>query len=280
MLTFLGPNVRGSTRWLEIMGFRLQPSEIVKPFLILCWTSFLIKYPPDKLRNVFKNIGLFLLPWILVFRQPDLGNAIVYFGIWLTAIILSGLPWKYIIGGGLIGIISLPLSYNLLQHYQQLRLLIFFNPGLDPKGAGYNAIQAMIAVGSGSWFGRGFGRGTQSLLKFLPEFHTDFIFASFSEEFGFIGALLLIVLYFVLLWQILKVASNLIANQRAFIFTVSIFTLIFIQMVVNIGMNLGLMPITGITLPLMSLGGSSLISIWVGLGILTASLNERKRNLI
>jgi rod shape determining protein RodA len=241
----------------------------------VCWMTFIIKYPPVKLRNFLINFGLLLLPWILVFREPDLGNAIIYSVTWLTAIILSGLPFIYIAGGALLSLIVLPLSYGLLQHYQKLRLLIFLNPGLDPTGAGYNAIQAMIAVGSGSWFGRGFGRGTQSLLKFLPEYHTDFIFASFSEEFGLIGGLLLIGLYFFLLWQILSMARKAVLHQKAFIFAISIFMLIFSQMVVNIGMNLGLMPITGITLPFVSLGGSSLISFWICMGMLISAFNQR-----
>lgn len=270
LLTFLGPNVRGSTRWLQIGGAQVQPSELVKPFLLLSWASFFIKNHPTKLRSVGIHLGLFLLPLILVFRQPDLGNAIVYAMVWLTVIIMAGVPLRYLFSGGVLAGVMLPLGYRVLHNYQRLRLLTFLDPFLDPKGAGYNAIQSMIAVGSGMFFGRGFGRGTQTILKFLPEHHTDFIFAALGEEFGFVGAGAVLGLFFILLWRILTHLQQAMANQLAYLYLAGFFMQIFVHVVINIGMNVGVLPITGITLPFVSYGGSSLLSLWMGLGIAVA----------
>lgn len=274
LVTFLGPNVRGATRWLEIAGFRLQPSEIIKPFLLLSWSSLLVKYPPTKLKNILLQLGLILLPFLLVIRQPDLGNALIFASSWLGMIFLAGIPIILIAVGLLFVTTLLPLVYNLLHEYQKLRLQIFINPLLDPQGAGYNAIQSVIAVGSGLLFGRGFGRGTQSLLKFLPERHTDFIFASFAEEFGLLGGVVLLSIYFLLLGYLLVKLRKDTQISAEYLYGVGIFMLIFSHTVINIGMNMGLLPITGITLPFVSYGGSSLLSSWIGLGILTAALQN------
>lgn len=271
LISFLGPNVRGATRWLEIAGLRLQPSEFIKPFLILAFSGYLIKFPPLNFKNILRNLGIILLPFFLVFKQPDLGNSLVFFHTWIWILLSAGMPLVFLSFGLIIVIIFMPLSYLFLKDYQKLRLLMFVNPGLDPRGAGYNAIQSMIAVGSGQFWGRGFGRGTQSLLKFLPEYHTDFIFASFSEEFGFFGSLFLIGIFFYLLWQILRYAKNNQYNLPVFLYSVGVFVQLFTQIAINIGMNIGVLPITGITLPLISLGGSSLIATWIGLGILLSS---------
>lgn len=276
LLTFLGPEVRGATRWLEIAGMRVQPSELVKPFLILSWASFLQRYPIDKLRNFFLHLVLITVPFLLVFEQPDLGNAIVLFATWLAMVVMSGLPWLVVGVAGLIAALLAPLGYTFLEDYQKQRLMTFINPLHDPRGAGYNSIQSIIAVGSGQLFGRGFGRGTQTLLRFLPEYHTDFIFASFSEEFGLFGSVLLLATFFVLLWQIILHARRVATDTFAFAFMVGLCVMIATQMIVNVGMNVGLVPITGITLPFVSYGGSSLLSMWISIGMLFSRVKKEK----
>lgn len=275
LMTYLGPSVRGSTRWIEINFLRIQPSELVKPFLILAFSSFLIRYPPTKLRNVLYHLGFFLVPFILVFIQPDLGNALVYLSFWFTLMLLSGIEMVYIAGGAFLAMVVVPLGYQMLRDYQKLRLATFLNPFLDPRGAGYNAVQSMIAVGSGMLWGRGFGRGTQSLLKFLPEHHTDFIFAALVEIFGFAGGIVVLAIFLLLFWRLLKLAREHQLDSLIFLYIVGLFTQLFTQVVINIGMNLGIVPITGITLPFISYGGSSLLTTWIALGILVSALKKQ-----
>ena len=274
-LSYLGPNVSGATRWLEIGGVRLQPSEFVKPWLLLSWASLLVRYPPEKWRYLLRHVALFLLPFGLVFFQPDLGNAIVYTTMWVGAVVLAGVSlWYVILAGGTL-LVLLPTLYELLHDYQKLRILTFLYPQLDPQGAGYNALQSLITIGSGQWWGRGFARGPQSLLNFLPEHHTDFIFAAFSEEFGLIGALILLTIFLILLWRLLKRTREQVESPIAFIYGISLFMQLVTQVVINVGMNMGLVPITGITLPFVSAGGSSLLATWMGLGIFMATLKRR-----
>jgi rod shape determining protein RodA len=265
-LTFFGPQVRGATRWIEIFGFRWQPAELIKPLMILSFASFFSSHPPRNLKTLSLGLVLLLPPLFLIFRQPDLGNAIIIAGIWLGIVYAGGLPFFLGIGTMIVFFLFLPLGWFLLKSYQKARILSFLNPYLDPGGAGYNSIQAMIAVGSGQFFGRGLGRGPQSHLLFLPEHHTDFIFAALSEELGFVGAGLAIIAYVVLFCRILQIVKN-IKNPFASLVLLGIFSQISLQVFINIGMNLGLVPITGITLPLLSYGGSSIISTMIVLGI-------------
>lgn len=273
VLTFIfGTEIRGSTRWIIIGLSRIQPSEITKPFIVVVLAIYFAL--PGKKRNKLLKGTLLLLPLLLlVFKQPDLGNTIIYIAIFLGILVSEGyLP---IVLGGLFatGILT-PLIWRLLQEYQQQRIITFLNPGIDPQGTGYNALQAAIAVGSGGLLGKGLGRGTQSHLSFLPEHHTDFVFASFAEEFGFIGASLLIFLYLFLLIRILKSAHQ--SNSRVgSLVGIGVFSMLFTQIFINIGMNIGLVPITGITLPLLSYGGSSMVSTMISLGIVE-SLGKTK----
>lgn len=280
LLTYLGPNVRGATRWLELAGFRLQPSELIKPFFMISVSSLLIRYPPTKIKHLVFHLLLFVIPFLLIFRQPDLGNALIFTSIWLALLIIAGIPILFVIlGTGTVAILS-PLIYNLLRDYQKNRLLTFINPLLDPRGAGYNALQSMIAVGSGKFIGRGFGRGTQSLLKFLPERHTDFIFASFTEEFGFVGSFVLLALFFLLLWRLLKQAEAHKSDVLVHLYIIGLFIQIFTHLVINVSMNMGLLPITGITLPLVSYGGSSLVALCIGLGIYFSAIRSLRTKAI
>jgi len=184
---------------------------------------------------------------------------------------MGGLPLSIVGITPVIFITILPLMWRLLIPYQKSRLLTFINPMLDPQGVGYNAIQAMIAVGSGQWFGRGLGLGTQSHLRFLPEYYTDFIFATLVEELGFIGGAVLLILYGFLLWRIMSpLLSGQITERVPVIFSIGLFSMLLTQIVINSGMNMGMIPVTGITLPLVSYGGSSLLSVAVSFAILWA----------
>lgn len=277
LVSYLGPNIRGATRWISIGTFNLQPSEFVKPIFLLAISSLLVRYPPTKLKHVLMHSGIFLTIFIIILRQPDLGSALVYVSMWCVLIILAGLPLRYIMVALALFLLALPVSYGVLHDYQKLRIVTFLNPGSDPRGAGYNAIQSMISVGSGKLVGRGFGRGTQSLLEFLPERHTDFIFASFAEEFGFIGGALLLFVFFILLIQLLKQAKVKDPASIEFLFTVGFFTMLLTHIIINVGMNMGIVPITGITLPFVSYGGSSLLATLMGLGLVMAASQEQKQ---
>jgi len=279
VLTFIfGAVTRGSIRWIQIGGFTFQPSELVKPFLILSFASFLTTKPITNYQSLITNLSLFILPALLIFGQPDLGSSLVVVFFWLAMAFVAGVPWRLVALVGFLAAIFLPLGWFFLQSYQKTRVLTFLNPFSDPLGAGYNMIQAMIAVGSGQIFGRGLGRGTQSHLRFLPERQTDFIFASLAEELGFLGALFLIFTYAFLLWRILKIASK-TKEKFSFLVCLGVFGMLFVQTFINIGMNLGLVPITGITLPLISYGGSSLVATMISLGIIEniARLDYNKR---
>lgn len=267
LATFLfGTLTRGSVRWLNIAGMSLQPSELVKPFLILSFAYWAQRFPPKNFINIVKLLGLFLPPWLLVWQQPDLGSSMVILFIWLAIIFMAGLPWRFIAAGFLALLIILPLGNRLLKDYQQQRLVAFFNPQSDPLGQGYHTLQALITIGSGQFFGRGVGKGSQVQLHFLPERQTDFIFASYAEELGFLGCLILFGLYVWLLIGLLTV----IRKQHkpvAVLIGVGCFAGLFFQTVVNLAVNLGLLPISGITLPFFSVGGSSLVTSWMILGI-------------
>lgn len=262
---FFGVFSRGAIRWIQIGGLRLQPSELAKPLLII----FSAKFWAVRKFN-FKNFFLYLafisLPFLLVFMQPDLGSCLAILSIAIGIIFISDINWKQLMSLFLIVFFFLPLSWPLLKDYQKERIEHFVNPNLEPLGRGYNVLQSIITIGSGGLLGKGFGQGTQSHLAFLPERHTDFLFASFAEEFGFLGILILLFLYFNLLTKLIKSAK--IAKYKfGQNIIVGIFSFIFFQTFINIGMNLGILPVTGITLPLFSYGGSSLISTMVCLGL-------------
>jgi len=276
-LSFFGPEIRGAHRWIEVFGFRIQPSELVKPFLIAFFAQMISLFPPRKMKNFLLNLFLMAIPFLLIFKQPDLGNAILYAGTWLIMLLTSG-PNLFVICYLLFVICLTPFSWHFLKDYQKLRILSFLNPQQYSQTASYHSIQTKIAVGSGQFLGKGLGQGTQSHLRFLPEFHTDFIFASLSEELGFLGSVLILACYFILLFQILKTASK-TENSFSHLFAIGIFSQLLLQIFINIGMNLGIVPITGITLPLVSYGGSSIISTLIGLGIIS-SLKKREKSKI
>lgn len=278
ILFFAGLEVRGAQRWLELAGFRLQFSELIKPFLTVAFASLLANWERKITLGRLLLCCTFFLPIVLlVVRQPDLGNALVYGATFVFMLFSAGLsPW-YIIAGFLIFVSSFPITWKLLAQYQRDRIMAFIKPQHDPLGVGYNAIQSAIAVGSGLLLGRGLGRGVQSQLSFLPERHTDFIFATFAEEFGFVGSVVVLVLYFFLLLRMLQVGRNCQSSFEAYTI-LGVFTLILVQTFINIGMNMSIVPITGVTLPLFSYGGSSLLSTTILLGIVNSiSRGTRQR---
>lgn len=271
LTSYFGPVIRGAKRWIIIAGNQLQPSELVKPVMLFIFAYAIAKYPPKKLSHILLNMAIFLVPFLLIFKQPDLGTSLVYGSMWLGMMIMGGLPLPLVFGGIVTGVAGIPLIWKVLAEYQKSRILTFINPLNDPRGAGYNAIQAMIAVGSGEFFGRGLGLGTQSHLRFLPEYYTDFMFATLVEELGFVGGALLIGLYGILLWRLLHpLITKVIHSRLATIYTIGLFMMLLTQITINSGMNMGILPVTGITLPLVSLGGSSILSIAVSYGILWA----------
>lgn len=281
LISFLGPSVRGSTRWIDLGVFRLQPSELIKPLIILVLASLFGKDKKNNLRFHGLPLVVIVPVVLLIFKQPDLGNVLVYLFTFVTMEMMSGLPFLYFLTGVFSFGIFIPVIWFILKEYQRSRLLTFLNPNSDPIGAGYNALQAMIAIGSGQLLGLGLGRGTQSHLLFLPEYHTDFVFASIGEELGFLGAAVVIVFYFILLGKILLVALR---TEDTFgkLLCFGCFSQLFIQVFINIGMNIGLLPITGITLPLLSYGGSSIVSTFIDLAIVTSvdSSNKNKRPIV
>lgn len=266
----LGLESRGATRWISLGGFRLQFSEILKPFLITCLATFLAGQKDSKFKNFFYALIIGAVPMLLIFKQPDLGSALVYLVGFSAMIFTSGINLGYIVATVFSFIVFLPIAWHFLAGYQKDRILSFINPGVDPLGVSYNAIQAVIAVGSGMFFGRGLGQGTQSQLLFLPEHHTDFVFASTAEELGFFGAGILLIVYFVLIMRIFKNAKN-TKDQSSRLLIIGLGAMIFAQVFINVGMNLGILPVTGITLPLVSYGGSSVLSIMISLGMISSA---------
>ncbi len=269
LVIFFGISASGSKRWVNLFIMNLQPSELMKIAIIVCFARYYHRIQSSDIQSykfLLQPIILLLIPCYLVITQPDLGTAILIAGSGLAIIWLAGLNLKYFIYSGLILLVSLPFVISILKPYQKSRILTFFNPDRDPLGAGYQIIQSKIAIGSGGLLGKGFLQGTQSYLEFLPEKHTDFIFTLFSEEFGFVGSMVLILLYALLIYRIIRIgfsSRSFFAKLYCFGFASALFLYIF----VNIAMVVGLLPIVGAPLPIMSYGGSSMLSIMLGLSI-------------
>jgi rod shape determining protein RodA len=279
-----GAAVRGSHRWIDLPFFQFEPSELAK--VLLCVSLGALVYEavrrPFGVRQTLHLLALGLVPAALVFLQPDLGTGIVLVVIALTILFVSGIPWQHfaaigaaaaLLAGGLYAAGS-AAGVHLLQGYQQDRLTAFLHPSDDPSDASYQVNQAVIAVGSGEEAGRG-SDATQTELLFVPERHTDFVYAVIGERFGFAGALLVVLLYAVLFWRALRV-MRISSSFYGSLIAGGVLAMLAFQVVVNIGMNLGLMPVTGITLPLMSYGGSSVLGTFLALGLLQ-SINAQAR---
>ena len=275
----IGTKVFGSRRWIPVGGgFRLQVSEFVKLVIILLVARFMTELKRDDLdwRDLLKIGGLVGLPMLLVMKQPDLGTALTYLPVLAVGILLAGLRWQYLAVLGVALALTLPVGWHFLQDYQKARLTTFIDPAKDPRGQGYQVIQSKIAVGAGGMWGKGVTRGTQTQLQFLPVPHTDFIFSAFSEEHGFVGVVVVLGLYFLLLMQIVQNAQT--APDRAGMYIcMGVCTLLLFHVLVNVGMVVGRMPVTGIPLPLMSAGGSHILSVFLMLGLVN---NVRLRRFV
>ena len=278
-VSFFGIKSSGSQRWMDLYFFVLQPSELMKIAIILCLAKFYHRLKIENVNSLFSMaivLSIIVAPVMLVLSQPDLGTSILIVLSGLIILWLGGVKVKYFIYSFITFLISLPFIISFLKPYQKLRILTFLDPDRDPLGAGYQIIQSKIAIGSGGLDGKGFLKGTQSYLDFLPEKHTDFIFTLFSEEFGFIGSVLLLILYSIIIFRIIRIGSISRSNfARLFCFGFAF--AIFIYIVVNLSMVLGLLPIVGSPLPIMSYGGSSMLATMIGFGIvLSAKINHKQ----
>ena len=271
--SLFGITAQGSQRWINLYLINLQPSELMKIAIILCFAKYYHRIQlanVNKLRNIIIPIFILFVPIALVISQPDLGTSILIALSGIIVLWLAGVNIKYFFYSSLAFVISAPFVISFLKPYQKLRILTFFDPDKDPLGAGYQIIQSKIAVGSGGLFGKGFLKGTQSYLEFLPEKHTDFIFTLFSEEFGFVGSAFLLIIYSIIIYRIVAIGAN-SRSYFAKIFCYSFGAAIFVFITINMSMVLGLLPIVGSPLPIMSYGGSSMLATMIGFGVVMSA---------
>jgi len=274
-----GVTASGSQRWIDLYFINIQPSELMKIFIILCLAKYFHRLRLENVNSFYAivtSLIIIFVPMSLVIIQPDLGTSLLISISGIIVLWFAGLHHKYFFYTLLMTIISLPFIISFLKPYQKLRVLTFLNPDRDPLGAGYQIIQSKIAVGSGGIWGKGFLKGTQSYLEFLPEKHTDFIFTLFSEEFGFFGSVFLLLIYAVIIFRVIKIGS-ISRSYFAKLFCYSFGTSIFVYIVINMAMVLGLLPIVGSPLPIMSYGGSSMLATMLGFGIvLSAKIHSQQ----
>jgi len=278
-VSLYGVKASGSQRWINLYFINLQPSELMKVAIIACLAKYYHRTSLEKvntLQSMLTAVIILILPIMLVISQPDLGTSILIATSGLVVMWLAGLNIKYFLYTFITILISMPFVISFLKPYQKLRILTFLDPGRDPLGAGYQIIQSKIAVGSGGLTGKGFLKGTQSYLDFLPEKHTDFIFTLFSEEHGFLGSLSLLLIYIIVIYRIIKIGS-ISRSYFAKLFCYSFASAIFFYVTVNMCMVLGLLPIVGSPLPIMSYGGSSMLATMIGFAIvMSAKINHKQ----
>jgi len=276
LLVFLiGDEVRGSKRWIDFYFLNFQPSEFFKIIFIIFISKF-ISFNEDNLekRNIyFTSLTYLFIPFIIVYKQPDLGNALAYITIFFSILLFSKLPKKYIFNTIIVLLITLPILWGLLKDYQKNRIINFLVKTENVTESNYNLVQSIISVGSGKFLGRGLGYGTQSKLSFLPENHTDFAFSALTEQFGFVGSFTILFLFFLICLEliklILKLSSNHTFSSRFYLYySIGFLSYFTFQVLVNIAMNLGSFPIAGVALPMISYGGSSLSTYVLGIALL------------
>ncbi|MCC7543258.1 rod shape-determining protein RodA [bacterium] len=273
---FVGKSALGAQRWINLGFFQFQPSEFSKlAFIVVLATYYSRVYGATKqLRYTLTSLFLLIPLLILVIGQPDLGTGLVFSVIWIAMTIGTLLPKRYLVFAGSIGVLALPIIYQFLAPYQKSRLQVLLNPQADRLGIGYNVVQSVIAVGSGGWFGRGLTAGSQSQLNFLPSQHTDFIFAVLAEKLGFVGAALTIILFCILITRIFLVGLQ--SNDRLGSFLcIGIGGMLLFHVLINIGMNMGIMPVTGIPLPFISAGGTSMLINCAAIGVVLSVSSRR-----
>jgi len=264
-----GKTVRGTTGWIGLGTFHFQPVELAKLILIIFLASFLSK-KKTQLNvpvRIIASVVLTFIPVFLILKQPDFGSSAIVVGVWGAMLLVSGIDKKSMAALFLMGLLVSTSGWFLLRDYQKERLVNFVKPYNDPKGSGYNVIQSMVAVGSGGITGKGLGHGSQSQLNFLPEKHTDFIFAVIAEELGFIGSIVIFLLFGALFYRMKEIAGK-ARDNFGYLLSTGIMVMFFLQMLINIGMNIGVMPVTGVPLPFLSYGGSSLVIVLASVGIL------------
>lgn len=275
----IGKQAFGSRRWIPVAGgFHLQVSEFVKLVIILLVARFLAELKTEDLeaRDMAKIAGLVAVPMALVMKQPDLGTALTYIPILVVGMFLAGMRRKFIVAIAAVVLLVLPAAWHVLKDYQKARLVSFLDPDRDPRGTGYQMIQSKIAVGAGGMWGKGVTKGSQTQLRFLPVPHTDFIFSAFAEEHGFVGVVVVLALYFVLIMQVVQNAQT-APDKAGMYICMGVAALLLFHVLVNVGMVVGRMPVTGIPLPLMSAGGSSALSNFIMLGLVN---NVRLRRFV
>ena len=280
-VSLFGITASGSKRWVNLYFLNLQPSELMKIAIIVCFARYYHRMQSidiQSYRFLLVPIILLIIPCYLVITQPDLGTSILIAGSGIVVIWIAGLNIKYFVYSGLLLLVSFPFVVSILKPYQKARILTFFNPDRDPLGAGYQIIQSKIAIGSGGFFGKGYLKGTQSYLEFLPEKHTDFIFTLFSEEFGFLGSIILMLLYVLLISRVISIGFS-VRSFFAKLYCFGFASAVFIYVFVNIAMVLGLLPIVGAPLPIMSYGGSSMMAMMIGLGIVMSCKIHKDQSL-
>lgn len=281
LVLLIGEPVRGTVGWLSFFGFQIQPVEFAKLILIIFLASFISKKHSElgEWTRLIASLFLSALLILLVLKQPDLGSSLVLMFIWGSMILVSGIRFKHLAVLSLLGALFLFVGWLLLADYQKARLETFLNPELDPKGSGYNVLQSMVAVGSGGFWGKGIGHGSQSQLNFLPEKHTDFIYAVIVEELGLFGGMLILFLYGLLLYRVERIAKR-ARDNTGYLIAVGILAYFFVQITINIGMNMGLLPVTGLPAPFLSYGGSSLLASFIALGLLLSIYRFRDQEQI
>lgn len=270
LLFVFGSVFKGAQSWFNLGAFSFQPIDVIKIVIILLLAKYFSRRHIEiaNIRHILVSGFYVFVIFTLVLLQPDFGSAIIIFFLWLGMVLVSGISKKHLLAVFLVGLVSFGVLWLFVfQPYQKARIRNFVNPLTDIRGTGYNAYQSTIAVGSGQVLGKGIGYGTQSKLQFLPEYQTDFIFAAFAEEWGFIGVLLLFMLYGIIFWRMLRISFRGGSNFEI-LFGCGLTILFLVHSIIHIGMNIGLLPVTGNTLPFMSYGGSHLLSEFIGLGIL------------
>jgi rod shape determining protein RodA len=277
IVLIIGEITHGAQRWLSSRG-SIQPSELSKVLIIVALAKYLTDHQEDmgRLRYVFLSILYIIPPMILIYLQPDLSTAAVLAVIWLAMVLMTGMRLLHLAVLGIVGVLATPLVWMTMKDYMRQRLITFLLPVHDPLGSAYNINQARIAIGSGGWLGRGFAHGSQSQLHFLRVRHTDFTFSVLGEELGFVGALLLIILLIILLWRITR-AAGMARDTFGYLIACGVGATLSFQAAANIAMNLDLLPTTGIPLPFISYGGSSLITFLIAEGLVQSVVMRYKK---
>ena len=280
LVLLFGIAVRGTSGWIGLNDFRFQPVEMVKIIMVVFLASFLAKKKNELsvFAKIFISMILVAIPVLLILKQPDFGSSVIIIGVWLGMLLVSGIDKKNTIILFFLILISFLTVPFLLKDYQKDRLINFVKPYNDPQGSGYNVLQSIVAVGSGGLWGKGLGHGSQSQLNFLPEKHTDFIFAVIAEELGFFGSAVVLVLFGIIFYR-LKEIARLARDNFGYLLAIGIILILFLQLLVNVGMNIGIMPVAGVPLPFLSYGGSSLITMFAAIGLIQSVYIRRIKTL-